>query len=58
MGRFLGDHRNGLHGSSSSANDADPLAGELDAILWPLAGEVDLALEAAVALELRNVGGG
>ena len=58
MGRLLGDHRDGLDARRSRADDRDALAGERDRVMWPAAGEMDLALEIADAVDLRRLGRG
>jgi hypothetical protein len=55
---LLCDLRNRLDRGRTGANDSDPLGGEVDTVMRPLAGVVALALECLQALERRHVGGG
>ena len=55
---LLGDDRDRLHGGRAGADDRDALAGEVDALLRPVAGVVAGAREGVEARELRRVGRG
>ena len=58
MRRLLGDQRDRLDARRSRADDRDALAGELDLLMRPAAGEIDLALEVLDAIDLRRLGRG
>jgi hypothetical protein len=53
VGGRLGDHRNGLYGRGAGADDADPLAGEVDRTVRPQAGLVTFA---AKVFQARQIG--
>ena len=55
MRRLLGDQRDRLDPGRSGADDRDALAGELDLVMRPAAGEIDLALEVFDAIDLRRL---
>ena len=54
LARLLGDDRHRLDRRRSGADDADALAGEIDLFMRPVAGVVDLALEAIEALDVGH----
>ena len=58
MRRRRGDHRRRLDAGGAGADHADPLAGEIDAFMRPLAGVVPVALEILQAGNVRHVRGG
>ena len=51
-----GDERDGLHARRAGADDRDSLAGEVDALVRPAAGEVDLACEPIGTLDVDLLG--
>ena len=53
LGRLLGDQRDGLDGRRTGADHGHPLAGEVDALMGPKAGQVGLAPEAVSAGNVR-----
>ena len=53
---LLGDHRDRLHAARPGADDADPLAGEVDAVVGPRTGVVPVALERVEARDVRAPG--
>ena len=55
VGRLPGDDRDGLDGGGARADDADPLAGEVDARVRPGAGVMAVAAEAGEAREGGNL---
>src|SRR3984893_3007086 len=54
MGRLLGNHRDRLDSGRPRADHRDALAGEFYLLMWPAAGEIDLALEILDAIDLRR----
>ena len=54
MARLLGNHRHRLDPRRSRADHADALAGEIDRLVRPMSGVIDLALEAIEALDLGH----
>ena len=58
LGRLLGDQRDRLDAGRPRADHRDALAGEIDALMRPAAGEIDLALEILDAVDLRRLGRG
>ena len=55
MRGLLGDQRDRLDARRSRADHGDALAGEIDAVMRPAAGEIDLALEILDAVDLRRL---
>ena len=53
---LAGDERDGLDARRAGADDRDPLAREVDALVRPAAGEVDLAGETAGAFDVGRLG--
>ena len=51
---LLGDHRHRLDARRSRADHADALAGEIDRLMRPVAGVIDLALKTIEALDLGH----
>src|SRR5580658_1789895 len=51
-----GDQRDRLDARGPGADDRDPLAGEVNALVGPLAGEVHLASEPVGALDIERLG--
>src|ERR1700722_19337430 len=58
MGCLLRDQRDRLDPRGSRADDRDAFARELHLLMRPPAGEIDLALEVADAVNLRRLGRG
>ena len=52
---LLGDQRDRLNARRAGADHGDALAGEVDAVMRPAAGEIDLALEILDAVDLRRL---
>ena len=52
-----GNDRNGLNSGRSGADDPNPLAGEVDALVRPFAGMVPLALKGLETLDVRHLRG-
>ena len=53
---LAGDERDGLDARRAGADDRDPLAREVDTLVRPAAGEVDLAGETAGAFDVGRLG--
>src|SRR5450755_43484 len=58
MRRLLGDQRDRLDPGRSGADHRDAFAGELDLVVRPATGEINLALEVLDTLDLRRLGRG
>ena len=56
--RLRGDQRDRLYPRRSRADHRHALASELDLLMRPAAGEIDLALEVPYAIDLRRLGRG
>src|SRR5947209_17260519 len=55
MRRLLGNDRNRLNGRGAGADDGDALAGEIDALMRPVAGMIVPAFEPLEAGKLRKL---
>src|SRR5262249_50916431 len=55
MRSLFRDQRNRLDARGSRADHGDALACEIDAVMWPASGEMDLALELLDAVDLRRL---
>src|SRR3954453_10092156 len=58
MGGLLGNQRDRLDPRRAGADDRNALAGELDLLMWPAAGEINLTFEVFDAIDLRRLGRG
>ena len=55
LARLEGDERDGLDAGRAGADDRDPLAGEVDALVRPAAGEVDRPGETSGPFDVRRL---
>jgi hypothetical protein len=56
LARLLGHDRDDLRAGRSGADDADPLAGEVDRLVGPARGHIELALETLQPFDVRILG--